>query len=141
MANYLENLNQVIWPFFFLNKIVNSIYTCLLFPFTDIFCFFCANLSFFKQIARYITTWLEKGHLLTLLKSIYLRVVIITKKIPLGAESEAKEAFLWLLGKETIKDLFELISAINIVALFLNGIISINAYYRRLKECLINSLD
>ncbi|XTI94257.1 hypothetical protein V2W45_1473474 [Cenococcum geophilum] len=107
----------------FLNEITNSIYTCLLFPFIDIFCFFYANLGSFRQIARYIATWLEKGYLLTLLKSTYLRVVIVTEKIPLG-----------LLGEEIIKDLSKLILAINIVALFLNGTISVNACYRRLKE-------
>ncbi|XTI84577.1 hypothetical protein V2W45_1465627 [Cenococcum geophilum] len=100
-ANKLFGLSQ--------NKIVNSIYTHLLFPFVDIFCFFYTNL--------------EKGHLLTLPKSIYPRVVIITKKIPLG-----------LLREEIIKDLSELILVINIVALFLNSIISINACHRRLKE-------
>ncbi|XTI82086.1 hypothetical protein V2W45_1463679 [Cenococcum geophilum] len=121
-----------------LNEIINSIYTRLLFPFIDIFCFFYTNLSSFKQIAYYITTWLEKGHLLTLPKSTYPRVVIVTEKIPLGAESEAKEAFLWLLGEETIKDLSKLILVINIVALFPNGIMSINARYRRLKERLMN---
>jgi len=78
---------------------------------------------------------------LTLLKSTYLRVVIVTKKIPLGVESEAKEAFLWLLREEIIKDLSELILAINIVALFLNSTISVNAYYRRLKERLMDNSD
>ena len=78
---------------------------------------------------------------MTLPKSTYLKVVIITKKIPLGAESEAKEAFLWLLGEETTKDLSKLILAINIVALFLNGIIFVNARHRHLKERLMDSLD
>ena len=56
-------------------------------------------------------------------------------------ESEAKKAFLWLLREEIIKDLSKLILTINIVAIFPNGIISINARYRRLKGYLINSLD
>ncbi|XTI90842.1 hypothetical protein V2W45_1470742 [Cenococcum geophilum] len=94
-----------------LNEIVDSIYTRLLFPFIDIFYFFYADLSSFRQIARYITTYT------------YLRVVIITEKIPLG-----------LLEEEIIKDLSKLILAINIVAFFPNGIMSINARYRRLKE-------
>jgi hypothetical protein len=74
---------------------------------------------------------------LTLLKSTYLRVVIITKKIPLGAESEAKEAFLWLLGEEISK----LISAIDIITLFPNSTMSVNTRYRHLKECLMDSSD
>jgi len=73
--------------------------------------------------------------------AIFLNRVLGERQIPLGAESEAKEAFLWLLGEETIKDLSELISAINIVALFPNGTMSINTCYRRLKERLMDSLD
>ena len=65
----------------------------------------------------------------------------MTDQIPPGAESEARKAFLWLLREETIKDLSEQVSAIKIVALFLNGTISINARYRRLKERLMNGLD
>ena len=68
-------------------------------------------------------------------------MVIVTEKIPLGVESEAKEAFLWLLGEEIIKYLSKLISAINIVALFPNSIMFVNARYRRLKERLIDNLD
>jgi hypothetical protein len=48
---------------------------------------------------------------------------------------------LWMLREETIKDLSKKISAINIVALYLNGTMSVNARYRRLKERLIDGLD
>jgi hypothetical protein len=71
----------------------------------------------------------------------YLRVIIIIKKISLGAESEAKKAFLLLLKEETTKDLSKLISAINIVTIFLNGTMSVNTYYKYLKEHLIDNSD
>ena len=45
------------------------------------------------------------------------------------------------MREETTKDLSELISAIDIVAIFPNGIMSINARHRRLKEHLMNSSD
>ena len=124
-----------------LNEIADSIYTSLLFPFADVFCFFCADLGSFRQIARHIATWLEKGHSSTLPKSTYPRVVIATENISPGAESEAKKAFLWLLREETTKDLSELISAIDIVALFPNGTMSVDARHRRLKERLMDSSD
>ena len=124
-----------------LNEVANSIYTYLLFPFVEVFYFFCADIGCFRQVARHIAAWLEKGNLSTLLKSTYPRVIIVTEKIPLGTESEAKKAFLWLLREETIKDLSELISTIDIVAIFPNGTMSVNARHRRLKEHLINSLD
>jgi hypothetical protein len=38
-----------------LNRTIDSIYSHLLLPFTDVFCFFFANLKGFKQIARCLT--------------------------------------------------------------------------------------
>ena len=56
-------------------------------------------------------------------------------------ESEAKRAFLQLLREEITKNLSKLISVINIVAIFPNTIISINARYKYLKEYFINNSD
>jgi hypothetical protein len=126
-----------------LDELTNSIYSRLLFPFADVFCFFSADLGGFRQIARHIAAWLEKGQLSTLPKSTYPRVVIVTEKMPPGAEreKEARKAFLWLLREETTIDLFERISAIDIVALFPNDKMSVEARHRRLKECLLNTSD
>jgi hypothetical protein len=44
-----------------LDGIIDSIYSHLLLPFIDVFCFFSANLSGFRQIARRLAVWLEKG--------------------------------------------------------------------------------
>lgn len=125
------------------DKIAVEIYSHLLFPFADVFCFFSADLGGFRQIARHIATWLEIGQSSNLPKSTHPRVVIVTEKIPLGVESEreARKAFLWLLREETTKDLSEKISAIDIVALFPSNKISVEARHRRLKECLMNSSD
>lgn len=126
-----------------LSEIADSIYTRLLFPFADVLCFFSSDLGGFRQIARYMAAWLEKGQLSTLPKSTYSRVVIVTEKIPLGAkgEKEARKAFLWMPREETTKDLSEQVSAINVIALFPNGKMSNEACHRCLKEGLIDESD
>jgi hypothetical protein len=79
-----------------LDRTIDSIYSHLLLPFVNVFCFFSANLSGFRQITRRLAVWLEKGQSSTLLRSTYPRVIIVTDKIRLGAyeEKEARKAFL-----------------------------------------------
>ena len=63
--------------------------------------------------------------------------------MPLGIESEnkARKTFLYLLREEIVKNLSNKILVVNIITLLPNSKISTKAYYRRLKECLINILD
>ncbi|KAH7111753.1 hypothetical protein B0J11DRAFT_598320 [Dendryphion nanum] len=126
-----------------LNQIAAGIYFKLLFPFTDVFCFFCDDLGGLKQVACHLAAWLEHGDLSTLPRSTHPRVVVVTEKIPLGAESEkeARTTLLWLLREETTKDLSEQFSAIDVIALFPNGTISVEARHRLLKERLMSSSD
>jgi hypothetical protein len=118
-----------------------SIYTHLLSPFTDLFCFFSTDLGGFRQIAISIAAWLEKGSYSTLPKGAYPRVIIVSDKIPQGtaSEKEARRAFLWMLGEETTRDPFEQFSEISVVALFPTGTISVEARYRPLKERLMEA--
>ncbi|KAF1974496.1 FabD/lysophospholipase-like protein, partial [Bimuria novae-zelandiae CBS 107.79] len=76
-------------------------------------------------------------------KSTLPSVVIVTDKITPRAEieEEARKAFLWMLREETKKDLSKQISAIDIVALFPTGTMSIDARYRRVKERLMERSD
>jgi hypothetical protein len=62
-----------------------------------------------------------------LLRNTYLRVVIITEKIPLRAKQEAKNAFLLLLREEITYNLSKQILDIYIVAFLLNRRISFKA--------------
>jgi len=126
-----------------LDGTTDSIYSRLLLPFADVFCFFSADLGGFRQIARHLAKWLEKGQPSTIPRSTYPKVIIVTEKIPLGAEreKEAKKAFLWLLREETTQKLSEQISDIQIVALLPLHKVSAKARYRRLKECLLNRSD
>ena len=128
---------------FDLNRIATGIYSKLLLPFADIFCFFCDDLGGLRQVARHLAAWLEQGDSSTLPRSTHPRVVIVTEKLPPGAESEkeARTALLWLLREETTKDLSERVSAIDIIALFPNGTISVEARHRLLKERLMDGSD
>lgn len=121
------------------NTAAVNIYTLLLFPFTDVFCFFAADIGGFRQIAPHLATWLERGHSSALPKSTLPSVVIVTDKITPRAEieEEARNAFLWMLREETTKDLSKQISAIDIVALFPTGTMSVDSRYRRVKERLM----
>jgi hypothetical protein len=122
---------------------IDSIYSRLLLPFADVFCFFSSDINGFRQIARHIAIWLNKGQPSTLLRSTYPRIIIVTEKAPIGREpeKEARKAFLWLLREETTHDLSEQISAIDVVSLLPKGKVSAEARYRRLKECLLKGSD
>lgn len=125
------------------SDLASRIYARLLFPFTDVFCFFCTDLGGFRQIAIQLAAWLEKATSSTLPKSTRPRVIIISDKIPPGtaSENEAKRAFLWMLSEETTKDPLEQFSDISVVALFPAGTMSVEARHRRLKEQLLDALD
>jgi hypothetical protein len=126
-----------------LAEISSTIYSQLLQPFVDVFCFFSDDLGGFKQVAHHLATWLELGQESTIPRSTRPRVVIVTEKIPSGVENEkeARKAFLWLLSEETKRDLFEQVSAIEIIALFPAGALSVNARHRLLKERIMSGSD
>ena len=119
-----------------------DIYTHLLPPFTDVFCFFSADLGGFSRIMRYLARQLEKGYS-PAPKTMFPSVVIVADEITprVDIEAEARTAFLSMLSEETVKDSFSLILVINVISLFLSSTISIQARYRRLKERLIERLD
>jgi hypothetical protein len=56
-----------------------SIYTHLLSPFTDLFCFFSTDLGGFRQLAIYMAAWLDKRSCSTLPKGVYPRVIIVSR--------------------------------------------------------------
>lgn len=83
--------------------------------------------------------WLERSNASTLPPSTSPSIVIVTDKIPTGANSkkEAKATFLEFFSKEAIKSLYEQVSAIDIITIYPSGSISVNSHYRRLKKHLI----
>ncbi|KAH9905226.1 FabD/lysophospholipase-like protein [Xylariomycetidae sp. FL2044] len=123
--------------------IANGIYAQLLSPFSDVFCVFSDDIGGFRPVARHLAAWLEHGRVQTVPASTCPRVVIVTEKIPLGAESEeqARTDFLELLRDETTKDLSALAVTVEVIALFPGSSMSGDARHRRLKERLMNGSD
>jgi hypothetical protein len=122
---------------------IDTIYSLLLLPFTDVFCMFSADIGGFRQIARHLAVWLEKAQPSKIPRTTRPRVVIVTEEMSPGAEreKEARKAFLSLLREETTRNPFEQISDIHVVALLPDCRVSPEAQYRRLKECLLNRSD
>jgi hypothetical protein len=120
---------------------VNGIYGQLLLPFVDVLCLFADDLGGFKQVAQLLASWLERGQVATFPESVRPQVFIVTEKIPLGGENEAKRAFLWCVEEQTKKDIFEVVSAIDIIALLPRGSVSIDVRYRLLRERLMKASD
>jgi hypothetical protein len=91
----------------------------LLSPFTDVFCFFSADLGGFRQVAQCLARWLEQGQSSTLPERALPRVVIVTSKIPptQAAEKEATKAFLHMLMEETPRDPDQQLPAVDVIAL------------------------
>lgn len=124
------------------DRTAESLYFDLLFPFTDVYCFFCDDLGGLKQIARRLAAWLE-GPSMVPPGSTHPRVVVVTEKIPPGAQSEddARMTLLWLVRQETTKNLSERISGVDVIAPFPNGVISVDSHHRLLKERLMKASD
>ena len=73
----------------------------------------------------------------------YPRVIIVTKKIPLGdkQEKKARKAFFLLLKEKTTHNLSKQILDLYVVTLLLVYKVFSKAWYRHLKECLLNRSD
>lgn len=126
-----------------LDTLTSRIYSQLLLPFADVFCFFCDDIGGLDRVARYLAAWPEHGHASALPASPRPKVVVVIENISLGAESEeaARTTLLRLIREETTRDLFCQISAIDVIALFPRGSISVEARLRPLKERLMASSD
>ena len=78
-----------------------------------------------------------------MLKTIYLRIIIVTESQTISAadEDEAKIRFFSILKDKMIKDFSTRFSALDILYIFPSGSISNAARFRPLKESLIKALD
>ena len=125
------------------SAVVDNLYSRLLCPFADVFCFFSADFDGFAPIARYLALWLDGGKLSIMPKTTYLRVIIVTESQTIGIadEVEAKIRFLSILKDETTKDFSIRFSALDVLYIFPSGSISNAARFRPLKESLIKASD
>ncbi|PSN58648.1 hypothetical protein BS50DRAFT_510039, partial [Corynespora cassiicola Philippines] len=122
-----------------------GIYTNLLFPFTDVFCFFATDVGGLEQVAHQLATWLRASPLSSISKSTLPSIVIAIDSITIQIEDEdedkVRRAFLCMLPEEMTRRLLARVSAIDIIPLFPDGTMSTDARYRRLKERLMERSD
>jgi hypothetical protein len=117
-----------------------DVYGHFLSPFTDVFCFFSADVGGYGQISCLLARWLETDiHTTTVLPSVI--IVDETDSPHPQHERDAKENFLQLLRNETAQDPFQFILKIDVVAVLPKGKVSNVARYRPLKERLMESSD
>ncbi|KEY75282.1 hypothetical protein S7711_08625 [Stachybotrys chartarum IBT 7711] len=120
-----------------LDSISNNIYTKLLFPFTDIFCLFCDDLGGFQQVAQYVAAWLEDGCQSVLPVNTRPKIILATDQFPTGINVQnAATVFLNFLKRVTTKDIFDHVSAIDVVQL-----IPGRSRFDQLKNRLLTSSD
>lgn len=125
-----------------LQKAADNVYFRLLSPFTDVFCFFAADLGGLQPIARRIATWLDLGQPSTLPPETHPQIVIVVESsAPELQESHILDRFLRLLNEETQREISTQFAGVRILSLLSDGDVSAQARHRKLKECLMNTSD
>ena len=121
--------------------LATSIYSQLLPPFVDVFCLFCDDLGGIKRVARHVASWIEDVSATTPVAALS-RVLLVTQNILPSPQSEreVRLAFLRFLKEGTRRNVFDYISAIDVV-LFPADVESVGALHIPLKERLMSGLD
>ncbi|CAK7238176.1 hypothetical protein SEUCBS140593_010402 [Sporothrix eucalyptigena] len=134
-------------PGFVVDDLVSGLYGRLLFPFADVFCFFCDDLGGLQCVARLLASWLD-GQRSTALPAAAAGcappgVVLVTEAMPVGKKGEAstRSAFLRYVRSETATNVLDYVAAVDVVALLPKGAVSSGARYRLLKERLLDGTD
>ena len=126
-----------------LDQVWSRLFTDLLYPFVDTFCFFCDDLGGLDSVTPIVGAWLQRGHSSTLPRSTLPRLILVTQALHPSTEREidARQKFLELLKQETPEDIFEQVSAIEVIALFPSGSLSTRSRHRLLRERLMDRSD
>jgi hypothetical protein len=125
-----------------LQTAVDSLYFRLLSPFTDVFCFFAADLGGLQPIALRIASWLNTGPPSTLPVATHSQIIIVTESsTPELQESRVLDHFLQLLAHETRTDPSTCFAGVRVLSLLPDGDVSPSARHRKLKETLMGASD
>ena len=116
----------------------DTLYSQVLLPFADVFCFFCDDPSDFEHAAKVLCLFTQRSHSLEL-PDFRPRVVIVTGTKPAGQNSEhcIRNILLSLLKRELSKDPFDFLCTIEVVNLAPHEELSGKARFRPLKERLL----
>jgi hypothetical protein len=125
-----------------LQTAVDSLYFRLLSPFTDVFCFFAADLGGLQPIALRIASWLNTDPPSTLPVATHSQIIIVTEpSTPELQEARALDHFLQLLAHDTRTDPSTYFARVRVLSLLPDGDVSPSARHRKLKEALMNASD
>jgi len=125
-----------------LQRAADNLYFRLLSPFTDVFCFFAADLGGLQPIARRIASWLALGRPSMLPPNTHPQIVIVTESsAPELQESRILDHFLQLVAHETRTDPSTCFAGIRVLSLLPDGNVSPPARHRKLKEALMDASD
>lgn len=120
----------------------SGIFSQILGPFTDVFCFFAGDIGGVKNVAHSLVTWINFAYDKpppALLRP-HVAIVLESSSPSTHSENEALGTLLGLIREETSKDIFESFSTIEVVELFPSTRISDGARYRSLKDRLMARL-
>lgn len=118
----------------------DKIYSRLLAPFTDVFCFFAADLGGLRPIVKRLAVWLDLGQPSNLPRATCPRILIVTEQGRTDDEVTLDE-FKQMLAEETTIDAAERFSNIQVLSLLPRDKISSKGRHRTLKEALLNASD
>jgi len=141
-SNILPRLRDGILRDSNLLNATDTLYFRLLSPFTDVFCFFAADLGGLPPIVDRVASWLNMGRASTLPATTHPRIVIVTEStVSEPQENYFLKRFLRLLRTKTRLDISTQFAGVRVLSLLLEGDISSQSRHRRLRECLMNMSD
>ena len=117
----------------------DKLYFRLLAPFSDVFCFFAADLGGLRPIVERLAVWLDLGRPSNLSKATRPSILIVTEQGQ--AEEATLSEFKQMLTEETTIDASEQFSDVQVLGLLPRGKISSKGRHRTLKEALLNASD
>jgi hypothetical protein len=114
-----------------------QIYANLLLPFTDVFCFFSADLGGLRSIARHISLWLDSTPTPNIPKDTFPQILIVVDRTSTTKEKELKLWFLQLVSSYTTNNFQDLFSGLQMYSLPTQTMPE-NKRYRQLKSRLLS---
>lgn len=119
-------------------EVLRGLYTQLLYPFSDVFCLFSNDLGGLRGVAKLVSGWLEDTDGLQSAR-LRPRLIIVESTLLATDKEETLVMFLEFLNAESSTDLSLRFSAVEIVLVEPEGIMSTYSRYRSLSERLLDA--
>jgi hypothetical protein len=124
-----------------LQSAADRLHSALLLPFTDVFCFFAADMGGLEPVAHRIAAWLETGRPATLPPASLPEIVVVTESSASESESRTLDRLLEMVARETRMAISACFAGVRVLNLLPVNQVSTQARHRRLKESLMAASD